>query len=73
MNGKPWSNVEKTIICQIFRVQVSEDHGKTWRVRALCDECFKKIEPPKLAKKEIEAGSYSCDWCGARNVMYVKK
>jgi hypothetical protein len=54
----------------IYGVKVSEDHGQSWGTRALCDECYKSIEPPKLAKKEIPAGSYRCDWCGCRNSMY---
>lgn len=57
---------------KVFGVQISEDFGKTWKVRALCDECIKSIEPPKIAKKEIEAGTYSCDWCGVMNEMYAK-
>ena len=72
MNGKPWLIDDNRIIRKIFGVQISEDLGKTWRIRALCDECFKKIEPPKMAKKEMEAGTYSCDWCGARNEMFTK-
>ncbi|MBX7174953.1 MAG: hypothetical protein K1X72_28510 [Pyrinomonadaceae bacterium] len=51
MNGKPRKVGDNKIIRRIFGVQISEDHGKTWRIRALCDECFKSIEPPKLAKK----------------------
>lgn len=57
----------------VYGVKVSEDYGKTWKTRALCDECFKGIEPPNLAKKEIEAGTYTCDWCGCRNSMYADK
>lgn len=63
-----WSRRNK--VEPVYGVKVSEDHGKTWRARALCDECYKSIEPPKLAKKEIQSGTYSCDWCGCRNSMY---
>lgn len=62
----------RKVIRKVYGIRISDDYGKTWRVRALCEECYRQIEPPKMAKKEIEAGAYSCDWCGCRNEMYVR-
>lgn len=52
---------------EIFGVEISRDHGQTWRTEAICDKCFSQIAPPTRAKKGIEAGAGSCDWCGALN------
>ena len=51
----------------IFGVKISEDHGESWKLRALCDECLASIEPPARAKQCGSAGAGNCDWCGARN------
>lgn len=51
----------------LFGLRISYDHGKTWSLRALCDECLHSIEPPARAKNEGRAGAVKCDWCGALN------
>lgn len=53
---------------QIFGIRLSADHGKTWKVRALCDECYRKVEPPMRAINEGRAGARNCDYCGAYNL-----
>lgn len=70
--SKPWKDYSNEKTTKVFGVQISEDFGKTWRVRALCQNCISKIEPPKMAKKEIEAGTFTCDWCGVINEMYAE-
>ena len=51
----------------ILGVKISEDFGKTWKLRALCDECVSGIEPPMQRRKLGSAGAQTCDWCGALN------
>lgn len=50
----------------IVGAKVSEDHGQTWKLRALCDECLASIEPP-VRVKNLGPAAAKCDWCGARN------
>lgn len=54
----------------IHAVKISDDHGETWRTRALCDECFSSIEPPTRARKNGVAGVGCCERCAARNEIY---
>jgi len=56
----------------IIGARVSEDFGNSWKLFALCDECVKSIDVPKLVKREGAAGVQTCDWCGALNEMYRK-
>lgn len=44
-----------------FGVKYSENHGETWRLVAICDECFHSIEPPNRASKIGDAGVNFCD------------
>lgn len=57
------NRVFRPVLC----VRISEDYGKTWKLRALCDECASGIEPPTQRRKEGAAGARNCDWCGAIN------
>jgi len=54
----------------LIGVQISTDYGKTWKIRALCDECVSGIEPPMQRRKQGSAGALNCDWCGALNEIY---
>lgn len=56
----------------IVGARVSEDHGKTWKLYALCDECVKQLKRPTRVKNEGVAGTQSCDWCGALNDLFRK-
>lgn len=51
----------------LFGVRISNDHGKSWKLHALCDECVSALEPPTRVKNEGSAGALNCDWCGALN------
>lgn len=51
----------------IFGVRISEDHGKTWKLKALCEKCKNEIEPPTRVKNEGIAGVMACEWCGCFN------
>lgn len=56
----------------IFGARVSEDFGNSWKLFALCDECVKSVDVPKMLKNEGAAGAQTCDWCGALNEIYRK-
>lgn len=58
---------------KIIGVKISDDFGETWKIRALCEDCIKNFEPPKMVKREIEAGALTCDFCGAVNNVYRKR
>lgn len=60
-------------IRRIRGVRISDDHGKTWKIRALCDDCFKNLDFHIRGITEGEAGAQRCDFCGARNVLYEGK
>lgn len=57
----------------INAVQISVDHGNTWKLAALCTECVSKIEPPHRAKPAGAAASLNCDRCDALNIEYKGK
>lgn len=63
LNGRVYRPIEG--------VKISDDYGKTWKTRALCDECLRSIEPPMQRRKQGPAGAVNCDWCGAKNEMYA--
>lgn len=58
---------------KIIGVKISDDFGKTWKPKAVCEECLKNIEPPTMVKTEIPAGTFTCDFCGVINVIYKPK
>jgi hypothetical protein len=66
---------EKRLNGRVYRpiegVKISEDYGKSWKLRALCDECLRSIEPPMQRRKQGTAGAANCDWCGAKNELYA--
>lgn len=52
-------------------VKISDDHGNTWKLRALCSVCVDSVEPPVRLKRCGETGAGYCDWCGARKTNAV--
>lgn len=54
----------------IYGVKVSDNHGATWKIKALCDDCIELVEPPTQVVKNGSAGVRFCDDCGCKNAMY---
>lgn len=58
---------------KLYGCRVSSDHGKVWRLFALCHSCMRSAEPPLRVKSEGQAGAMSCDWCGAYNEVFKEE
>ena len=56
----------------VFGARISYDHGKTWKLRALCSECMHSFEPLVRCKNLGISGTQTCDFCAAVNEMYRK-
>lgn len=52
---------------EIFGCRISVDHGRTWKLRAICKNCIAAAEPPTRIKNEGPAAARNCDICGAYN------
>ncbi len=58
---------------KFLAVKYSDNHGRKWRLIALCEKCFHSIEPPVRAIEIGETGVYFCDWCSAINDTFPKR
>lgn len=57
---------------KVYGVSISDNHGQTWRAKALCGSCISEVEPPMRLKRSIEAGTKRCDHCNCLNEMWSK-
>ena len=55
----------------MFALRLSDDHGKTWRLRSVCKSCKEEQQPPTRVKNEGVSGALTCDLCGALNELFL--
>lgn len=58
---------------KMLGVQISENWGKSWKLKSLCEACVKSIEPPMQRRHQGASGTRTCDWCGAYNSELERK
>lgn len=56
----------------IWGIRFYKKGEKSKGLKALCDECIKKIDSSAEVKNEGEAGVRSCDVCGVYNALYQR-
>jgi hypothetical protein len=52
---------------KFYAAEISGDFGRTWKLKALCQECLRKFEPPTMVKKSVSCGAKYCQGCDAIN------